>query len=47
MGTDPGSAVALIPGVTASGKSTVAELLAGQLPRTAHPERFGIDPTQA
>jgi predicted kinase len=36
MGTDPGSAVVLITGVMASGKSTVAELLAGQLPRAAH-----------
>jgi predicted kinase len=36
MCTDPGSAVVLITGVMASGKSTVAELLAGQLPRAAH-----------
>ncbi|WP_307135791.1 AAA family ATPase [Streptomyces aurantiacus] len=35
MGTDPGPAVVLITGVMASGKSTVAELLAGQLPRAA------------
>jgi predicted kinase len=36
MSTDPGSAVVLITGVMASGKSTVAELLARQLPRAAH-----------
>lgn len=34
-GTDPGPAVVLITGVMASGKSTVAELLAGRLPRAA------------
>lgn len=36
MGTELGSAVVLITGVMAAGKSTVAELLAGQLPRAAH-----------
>ncbi|MEU0191920.1 AAA family ATPase [Streptomyces afghaniensis] len=36
MRTDLGSAVVLITGVMASGKSTVAELLARQLPRAAH-----------
>ena len=36
MGTDLGPAVVLITGVMASGKSTVAELLAGQLSRAAH-----------
>ncbi|MDP5315801.1 AAA family ATPase [Streptomyces poriferorum] len=36
MGTDLGSAVVLITGVMAAGKSTVAELLAGRLPRAAH-----------
>ncbi|MEW2403309.1 AAA family ATPase [Streptomyces sp. NPDC046862] len=35
-GTDLGSAVVLITGVMASGKSTVAELLARRLPRAAH-----------
>ncbi|MFE4780644.1 AAA family ATPase [Streptomyces sp. NPDC056716] len=33
---EPGSAVVLITGVMASGKSTVAELLARRLPRAAH-----------
>jgi predicted kinase len=32
----PDSAVVLVTGVMASGKSTVAELLAGRLPRAAH-----------
>ncbi|WP_405810380.1 AAA family ATPase [Streptomyces sp. NBC_01520] len=36
MGTELDSAVVLITGVMASGKSTVAELLAGRLPRAAH-----------
>lgn len=36
MSTEPGSAVVLITGVMAAGKSTVAELLAGRLPRAAH-----------
>ncbi|MBU3864149.1 AAA family ATPase [Streptomyces sp. 4503] len=36
MDTELGSAVILITGVMAAGKSTVAELLAGQLPRAAH-----------
>ncbi|QNE74089.1 AAA family ATPase [Streptomyces finlayi] len=36
MGIELGSAVVLITGVMAAGKSTVAELLAGQLPRAAH-----------
>ena len=36
MGTEPGPAVVLITGVMAAGKSTVAELLAGRLPRAAH-----------
>jgi predicted kinase len=36
VGTEPGSAVVLITGVMAAGKSTVAELLARQLPRAAH-----------
>ncbi|HEY9330931.1 MAG TPA: AAA family ATPase [Streptomyces sp.] len=36
MGTEPGSAVVLITGVMAAGKSTVAELLAERLPRAAH-----------
>lgn len=34
--TDPGSAVVLITGAMASGKSTVADLLARRLPRAAH-----------
>jgi energy-coupling factor transporter ATP-binding protein EcfA2 len=33
---EPGSAVVLITGVMAAGKSTVAELMAGRLPRAAH-----------
>ncbi|MFI7341056.1 AAA family ATPase [Streptomyces sp. NPDC050085] len=36
MDSEPGSAVVLITGVMASGKSTVAELLAARLPRAAH-----------
>jgi cytidylate kinase len=36
VGVELGSAVVLITGVMASGKSTVAELLAGQLSRAAH-----------
>ncbi|UFR00094.1 AAA family ATPase [Streptomyces sp. Go40/10] len=36
MDTELGSAVVLITGVMAAGKSTVAELLAGRLPRAAH-----------
>ncbi|MER5554126.1 AAA family ATPase [Streptomyces sp. NPDC002793] len=36
MGIELGSAVILITGVMAAGKSTVAELLAGQLARAAH-----------
>ncbi|GKQ39027.1 AAA family ATPase [Streptomyces sp. A012304] len=36
MGTELGSAVVLITGVMASGKSTVADLLARRLPRAAH-----------
>ncbi|MEU4830872.1 AAA family ATPase [Streptosporangium sp. NPDC023615] len=36
MDTEPGPAVVLITGVMASGKSTVADLLAGRLPRAAH-----------
>jgi adenylylsulfate kinase-like enzyme len=36
VGTELGSAVVLITGVMAAGKSTVAELLAGQLHRAAH-----------
>ncbi|MET7517943.1 AAA family ATPase [Streptomyces sp. NPDC005480] len=36
MDTELGSAVVLITGVMAAGKSTVAELLAGQLSRAAH-----------
>ncbi|MEV6408833.1 hypothetical protein AB0M58_38860 [Streptomyces bobili] len=36
MGTDPGSAVVVITGVMGAEKSTVFELLAGQLPRAAH-----------
>ncbi|MPY63240.1 AAA family ATPase [Streptomyces spongiae] len=36
MSAEPGSAVVLITGVMASGKSTVARLLAERLPRAAH-----------
>ncbi len=36
MGVEPGSAVVLITGVMAAGKSTVADLLARRLPRAAH-----------
>ncbi len=36
MDTELSSAVVLITGVMAAGKSTVAELLAGRLPRAAH-----------
>lgn len=36
MDTEPGSAVVLITGVMAAGKSTVAELLARRLSRAAH-----------
>jgi len=36
VGTEPGSAVVLITGVMAAGKSTVADLLARRLPRAAH-----------
>ncbi|MFB4426519.1 AAA family ATPase [Streptomyces sp. QL37] len=36
MDIDPGPAVVLITGVMASGKSTVAQLLAERLPRAAH-----------
>ncbi|MGW6400399.1 AAA family ATPase [Streptomyces sp. NPDC055134] len=36
MGAELGSAVVLITGVMASGKSTVADLLARRLPRAAH-----------
>jgi predicted kinase len=36
VGVEPDSAVVLITGVMAAGKSTVAELLAGQLPRAVH-----------
>ncbi len=36
MGTESGSAVFLVTGVMAAGKSTVADLLARRLPRAAH-----------